>query len=79
MQKERKAEGVTGVLDVERPQRHSTTSGVDQTPANKRTWTVPDEGDEGTHRGGQKHVKGDKKRGKRQRDEGTGVNAIPVG
>jgi len=45
----------------------------------QRTWTVPEDGDEGIHRGGKKHAKGDKKRGKRVKDWSTGVNAIPVG
>lgn len=67
-------------VPLARPQRHSTTSGVDEAPAVKRTWTVPEEGEDGqTHRGGKKHAKGDKKRGKRQAPLGTGVNAIPVG
>lgn len=62
----------------ERPQRFSTTSGIEQTAAGKRTWTVGDEEDGETYRGGQKH----KKRGKGRpvaRVWGTGVNAIPVG
>lgn len=62
----------------ERPQRFSTTSGMEQTAAGKRTWTVGDVEDGETHRGGRKHTRG--KKGKpKGRDLGTGVNAIPVG
>ncbi|KLO20724.1 hypothetical protein SCHPADRAFT_897983 [Schizopora paradoxa] len=65
---------------AERPQRHSTTSGLEQTLPKMRTWSVPEEGDDGqTHRGGKKHAKGDKQRGRRPKPQGTGVNAIPVG
>ena len=62
------AEGV----QVPRPQRYSATSGVEQTPLKKRTWSVAEPGDaEG---------KKTKKRGKRTpHSQGTGVNAIPVG
>ncbi|THH06352.1 hypothetical protein EW145_g4151 [Phellinidium pouzarii] len=70
-----------GATEPERPQRYSTTSGIADAPPTKRTWTVPEDGDDGTtHRGGQKHAKrrGEKKKGK-GRDWGTGVNAIPVG
>ncbi|EPT04043.1 hypothetical protein FOMPIDRAFT_87560 [Fomitopsis schrenkii] len=57
---------------VPRPQRYSATSGVEQAPLKKRTWSVAELADaEG---------KKTKKRGKRpQRSQGTGVNAIPVG
>lgn len=65
----------------ERPQRFSTTSGLEQSDAGKRTWTVGDVEDDGqTHRGGRKHIRG-KKGGaaKASKIWGTGVNAIPVG
>ena len=48
----------------------------------RRTWSVPEAGDEGTHRGGVKHAKkrGMKKGGgQKGKPLGTGVNAIPVG
>ena len=64
------------------PQRYSATSGIAQAPLTKRTWTVGGVEDDGAgHRGGQKHAKGDRKRGGRSKgkDWGTGVNAIPVG
>lgn len=57
------------------PQRHSTTSGMDHIPQQKRTWSVP-QGDEISERGGAK------KRGKKVnllRNRGTGANAITVG
>jgi len=65
----------------ERPQRFSSTSGVEQPLVKKRTWTVGDVDDGETHRGGVKHAK---KRGKSKskgpgRAWGTGVNSIPVG
>jgi nucleolar protein 6 len=61
----------------DKPQRYSKTSGLEQKPMLKRTWTVEDEVDDGkTRRGGKKHAKGSKTRAK---DWGTGVNAIPVG
>ncbi|KAI5121137.1 hypothetical protein M0805_007135 [Coniferiporia weirii] len=69
-----------GAAVPERPQRHSTTSGIEDAPSGKRTWTVPGPGDEGTtHRGGQKHVKKRGKSSKKGKEWGTGVNAIPVG
>lgn len=55
-----------------RPQRYSATSGVDQTPSKKHTWTVGDTVDEET-----KRSKKSKKRPPKAL--GTGVNAIPVG
>jgi len=61
----------------ERPQRFSTTSGIEQAAAGKRTWTVGDEEDGETHRGGRKHSKAGK--AKKAKQLGTGVNAIPVG
>ncbi|KIJ65026.1 hypothetical protein HYDPIDRAFT_167349 [Hydnomerulius pinastri MD-312] len=69
-------------LPTERPegaQRISKTSGVEQVPTKKRTWTVGDVEETETHRGGQKHTRGSKKRKLRAKDWGTGVNAIPVG
>ncbi|KAF7307129.1 RRM domain-containing protein [Mycena indigotica] len=57
----------------ERPQRFSATSGLEQTPLKRRTWTVGDVEDGETHRGGKKHSKA------RRKQWGTGVNAIPVG
>ena len=62
----------------ERPQRFSTTSGMEQKAAGKRTWTVGNVEDGETHRGGRKHTRGTKGKPK-GRDWGTGVNAIPVG
>ncbi|KAK7694973.1 hypothetical protein QCA50_002161 [Cerrena zonata] len=57
--------------DLDRPQRYSATSGFDQAPLKKRTWSVPD--------GDEEPVK--KKRGAKRpaKPFGTGVNAIPVG
>ncbi|KIY51226.1 hypothetical protein FISHEDRAFT_37248 [Fistulina hepatica ATCC 64428] len=58
------------------PQRYSATSGLEQAPLKKKTWTIDDEGDGKMHRGGVKHAR----RGKcRNKAMGTGVNAIPVG
>ncbi|KAF8579013.1 hypothetical protein K439DRAFT_1663427 [Ramaria rubella] len=58
------------------PQRHSTTSGLEEMPKKKRTWTVPEEG-EINGRGGVK------KRGKKGKAAakhwGTGANAVAVG
>jgi len=76
-QKERKADGEPGDVEVEQPQRYSSTSGLQQAVSKKRTWAVPEDGDDAeTHRGGKKHAK---TRGKRPNSQGTGVNAIPVG
>ena len=36
---------------MERPQRYSATSGVDQFPLKKRTWTIPEDQDEGGQSG----------------------------
>ncbi|KDR85403.1 hypothetical protein GALMADRAFT_54100 [Galerina marginata CBS 339.88] len=60
-----------------KPQRFSATSGLEQKPITKRTWTVGDVDDGETHRGGQRH----RERGKSKKSKawGTGVNAIPVG
>ncbi|KAK0208858.1 hypothetical protein DFS33DRAFT_1380344 [Desarmillaria ectypa] len=60
-----------------RPQRYSATSGVDQAPSKKRTWTIDDTVGNEIHRGGVKHDKSRKPRGGKA--WGTGVNAIPVG
>ncbi|KAK0500605.1 hypothetical protein EDD18DRAFT_1307276 [Armillaria luteobubalina] len=57
-----------------RPQRYSATSGVDQAPSKKRTWTIDNTIEDEGHRGGVKHRK---PRG--GKTWGTGVNAIPVG
>ncbi|KDQ63347.1 hypothetical protein JAAARDRAFT_29369 [Jaapia argillacea MUCL 33604] len=74
-----KANGEDVSTDLsQRPQRFSSTSGADQIPQGKHTWTVGDVDDGETHRGGQRHAK--KKRGERKpKFEATGVNAIPVG
>ncbi|KAJ6575358.1 hypothetical protein B0H19DRAFT_638079 [Mycena capillaripes] len=64
---------LSSVLDL--PQRFSATSGLEQVQSKRRTWTVGDEDDGQTHRGGKKHIKA-RPRGKQW---GTGVNAIPVG
>ncbi|KIJ46351.1 hypothetical protein M422DRAFT_66729 [Sphaerobolus stellatus SS14] len=57
------------------PQRHSSTSGVDLEALRRRTWTVPEEGEESG--------RGAKQRGKKSRGPsrpwGTGANAIAVG
>ncbi len=63
-----------GEAQVERPQRYSTTSGVEQQPSKERTWSVPEAGDEGSTR-----KRGKKKTERTPRPQGTGVNAIPVG
>ena len=74
-----------GVDDSEasqKPQRHSTTSGVEHAPDTKRTWSGPHEDEGQTHRGGVKHAKaGNRNRSSRGKPKvfGTGVNAIPVG
>lgn len=62
------------VIGLERPQRYSATSGVDQAPTKRRTWSVADDRDN----------KDTKSRGKKTsrrppKSMGTGVNAIPVG
>ncbi|KAF5368627.1 hypothetical protein D9758_002311 [Tetrapyrgos nigripes] len=59
------------------PQRFSATSGVEEAPDTKRTWSIGDAMDEKTHRGGKKHARPSKK--SKSKDWGTGVNAIPVG
>ncbi|KAG7452404.1 uncharacterized protein BT62DRAFT_926592 [Guyanagaster necrorhizus] len=65
------------VSTTARPQRYSATSGVDQVPSKKRTWTIDDAVENETHRGGVKHGKSRQPRGGKA--WGTGVNAIPVG
>ncbi|KAF8445749.1 hypothetical protein L210DRAFT_3528327 [Boletus edulis BED1] len=60
-------------------QRFSATSGTEQTHVRKRTWTVGDVEEKETHRGGQKHQRGPKKRRSMAKEFRTGVNAIPVG
>ncbi|KAG6817726.1 hypothetical protein H0H87_004517 [Tephrocybe sp. NHM501043] len=62
----------------DRPQRYSATSGIDQAPVTRRTWTVGDVDDGETHRGGRKHAKRPAKKSS-GKAWGTGVNAIPVG
>jgi nucleolar protein 6 len=59
--------------------RYSATSGVEQAPTNKKTWTVGDVVEDETHRGGVKHSKKDQKRGTRVKSHASGMNAIPVG
>lgn len=54
-----------------RPQRHSTTSGLENVPLGKRTWPVP-EAEEQRGRGG----RGKKKPAK---NWGTGANSIAMG
>ena len=58
----------------QRPQRFSATSGMEHVSVAKRTWTVGDNDDGQTHRGGVKH-----KKKSRVKAWGTGVNTIPVG
>lgn len=63
-------------VQMDRPQRYSATSGVDQVPLKKRTWSIPEADEEGSS--GKK--RGSKKGKKRPpKPLGTGVNAIPVG
>lgn len=58
---------------LERPQRYSTTSGFGQAPSNKKTWSIPIAEDQGASKKPKK-----RKRPARPKDQGTGVNAIPV-
>ncbi|KAF4605009.1 hypothetical protein EYR40_003792 [Pleurotus pulmonarius] len=58
------------------PQRYSSTSGTEQKPMTKHTWTVGDIVEDEVHRGGAKHSK---QRKTKSKSMGTGVNAIPVG
>lgn len=59
----------------DKPQRYSSTSGIDQKPVARRTWTVGDSLEAETHRGGEKHTRACQNR---RKTWGTGVNAIPV-
>ncbi|EAU92741.1 RNA binding protein [Coprinopsis cinerea okayama7 len=59
----------------DKPQRYSATSGIDQAPTTKRTWSVGDTVEETTNRGGKRKQRGNRK----PKSLGTGVNAIPVG
>ncbi|KAI8980761.1 hypothetical protein BD414DRAFT_493193 [Trametes punicea] len=76
----RKADGEGGQGDgevqLERPQRYSATSGVDQIPHKKRTWSVPEAGDE---EGPARKRSSKKVKRRPPKSLGTGVNAIPVG
>ncbi|KAI0830562.1 hypothetical protein BC628DRAFT_1354570 [Trametes gibbosa] len=74
--REKGGDGEAAEVQMERPQRYSTTSGVEQMSLKKRTWTIPGTGEDKTPA----RKRGSKK-GKThpQRDFGTGVNAIPVG
>ncbi|KAL1749013.1 hypothetical protein HDZ31DRAFT_59897 [Schizophyllum fasciatum] len=73
--RDKKAAKGTDSAAPERPQRYSATSGMEQIPLKARTWSVPDAGDDGTHRGGKKHIRGKK----RSKAFSTGMNAIPIG
>ncbi|KAF8519222.1 hypothetical protein BU17DRAFT_47909 [Hysterangium stoloniferum] len=76
VQKTVEAGGKANTDIIAPPQRHSKTSGVDNVPQQKRTWTVPEDG-EASGRGGVK------KRGKKwktlSKSWGTGANSIAVG
>ncbi|KAI0652098.1 hypothetical protein C8Q79DRAFT_897876 [Trametes meyenii] len=79
-QRKKKGGGLGDIGDedvrMERPQRYSATSGVEQVPLKKRTWSVPEEGDEDALT----RKRGSKKGKKRPpKSLGTGVNSIPVG
>ncbi|KAF9786919.1 hypothetical protein BJ322DRAFT_1107013 [Thelephora terrestris] len=63
----------TELRALERPQRYSTTSGFGQAPSNKKTWSIPAAMDQDTPKNSKK-----RKRPPRPKDQGTGVNAIPV-
>jgi nucleolar protein 6 len=67
-------EDPNGDRTSQKPQRFSATSGMEQVPVTKRSWTVGDDDDGQTHRGGSKSKKKPKAKA-----WGTGVNAIPVG
>ncbi|KAI0931830.1 hypothetical protein AcW2_000623 [Taiwanofungus camphoratus] len=68
-------DGQEGQAEVARPQRYSSTSGVDQAPTKKRTWTIEEPIDEKNGGGGKRS----KKKTRPPWTLGTGVNAIPVG
>ncbi|KAF9015581.1 hypothetical protein BDQ17DRAFT_1395836 [Cyathus striatus] len=81
-QRQKKVDKMQGkdVPFPQRPQRYSATSGLDNVPVTKHTWTVGDVDDGLTHRGGQRHLAdGKKTRRPKAKDWATGVNAIPVG
>ena len=63
----------TELRSLERPQRYSTTSGFGQAPSNKKTWSVPTVKDQDPSKISKK-----RKRPVKPKDQGTGVNAIPV-
>ncbi|SJL06302.1 uncharacterized protein ARMOST_09638 [Armillaria ostoyae] len=71
---EKQAKDGALISTTARPQRYSATSGVDQAPSKKRTWTIDDTIENEVHRGGVKH-----KKPRGGKTWGTGVNAIPVG
>ncbi|KAG5654716.1 hypothetical protein H0H81_007472 [Sphagnurus paluster] len=75
---EKVMDGKTVPTLPDRPQRYSATSGIEQVPVTRKTWTVGDVDDGETHRGGQRHAKRSKLRSG-GKTWGTGVNAIPVG
>jgi nucleolar protein 6 len=79
VEKQKDAKKDEDIASLTASKRYSATSGVEQAPANKRTWTVGDAVDDSTHRGGVKHTKKDRKRGGRSKAQVTGMNAIPVG
>ena len=58
---------------LERPQRYSTTSGFGQASSNKKTWSIPTAEEQGASKSSKK-----RKRPAKPKDQGTGVNAIPV-
>ncbi|KAK0481621.1 hypothetical protein IW261DRAFT_1562917 [Armillaria novae-zelandiae] len=71
---EKQAKDGALISTTARPQRYSATSGVDQAPSKKRTWTIDDTTENEGHRGGVKH-----RQPRGGKTWGTGVNAIPVG
>jgi len=71
--------GTQGLDGPGRPQRYSATSGIDQVPIVRKTWTVGNIDDGEVHRGGKRHSKDSKKKWPNRQLWGTGVNAIPVG
>ena len=73
VQKERSSKDSEADVQVERPQRYSATSGFEQMPLKKRTWSVGDTTEPNDSK------KSKKKRTRVPRALGTGVNAIPVG
>lgn len=58
---------------LERPQRYSTTSGFGHAPSNKKTWSTPTAEDQEASKKSKR-----RKRPAGPKDQGTGVNAIPV-